>query len=455
MTEAERDIIDQLNAGRFSDVQAAVDVTYFVEVDPGRKPNEGIREAVKQILENGTAKLWEHEAPAGTPKPKSYDAHLSWVQNMRILETQGVEAALICIAYPLAFFDRGGVDGAVPLAQLLTAVAGEPMAALLIFRSARVVDIRFPEALRSRFPGVRWSHRRLRSYLQLDDNDPILGTIVKPKTGLTAQLFSRAVAEAASAGARFTKADENLHLDAKQLRQYVNQTVRELEVAGFDLTQGTSKKMRFLFAPHITIAPTQIMEYAHIAVEEGANALMFSPYYSGGFESMAEVANTYDVPIYAHTAGMTQLTGYPRWGFDPRIMYVLAGLFSAAFMQLTATGSYLRPTDEEKPLILQRLIEEKLRGSDGMTLVIAGGVGPRNIGINLETFGTEGVMFLGGSSVYGHPDGAFAGVRAMDLAFRAYRDYKFTGIEELKSYANSLGEEGKPLARAFEPTAER
>jgi ribulose-bisphosphate carboxylase large chain len=311
--------------------------------------------------------------------------------------------------------------------------------------------VRLPASLRDTGPGPRWPHDRIRSYLGLRADEPLIGTIVKPKTGLTPELFSRSVLEAAMAGARFTKADENMHLTLKDVSRYVGRVARDLKAAGFDLSRnGKARGKRFLFAPHITTDPDMIDAYARAAVDAGANALMFSPYYAGGFLTMSTLVEKYDVPVYAHTAGMNVMTGSPSWGIDPRVMYVLAGLFGAAFMQLTTMSGYLRPTDAEKPGILAALRENGLEGSRGMTLAIAGGMGPRVIGTNMKALGETGRMFLAGTSVYSHPDGPSSGVKALIGAYKAYRDEQITDEQGLRAYAEKLGgEEGTALRRAL------
>jgi ribulose 1,5-bisphosphate carboxylase large subunit-like protein len=81
-------------------------------------------------------------------------------------------------------------------------------------------------------------------------------------------------------------------------------------------------------------------------------------------------------------------------------------------------GSYIRPADIEKGPIIERLRKEGLEGNKGMTLVIAGGLGPDNIGYNIKKLGAEGRMFLGGTSVFHHPGGVKAGVQALKDAVR-------------------------------------
>ena len=442
--------VSYLNADRAVGTQA-VEVTYYFCVDHDGAPLQGLQNAGKMVLEHGTLKPWHVEGDASVRKPPGYDAFMSWATGLSLLDAgPGWEAGMVSIAYPLAFFDKRE-DGRVPLSQLLMAVASEPSTAFSFYRAAKIVDMRFPAELKKRFPGLRWPHDRVRSYLELDGQEPIIGTIVKPKTGLTPELFSRSVVEAARAGARFTKADENMHLTLEEVSRYVDRVVRDLRAAGFDLERsGKARGRRFIFAPHITTDPDRMEAYARAALDAGANALMFSPYYSGGFLTMASLVEKFDVPVYAHTAGMNVMTGSPGWGIDSRIMYVLAALFGAAFMQLTTMGGYLRPTDEEKPEILRTLRENGLEGAKGMTLAIAGGMGPKVMGKNMEILGEEGRMFLAGTSVYSHPDGPSSGVKALIGAYKAYKSEHITEIDELRRFARGLGgEEGKALEKSL------
>jgi ribulose-bisphosphate carboxylase large chain len=439
-----------LNADR-AQIGPAVEVTYYFSVDHEDAPMAGIANAAKMVLEHGTLKPWHAEGDASVAKPAGYDAFMSWATDICLLDSgAGWEAGLVRIAYPLAFFDKRD-DGGFPLSQLLMAAASEPYSAFSFYRAGKIVDMRFPKELLAKFPGQKWPHDRLRAYLELTADEPIIGTIVKPKTGLTPELFSRSVVEAARAGARFTKADENMHLTLKEVSRYVGQVVKDLKAAGFDLERsGKAKGRRFIFAPHITTDPDMIEAYAKAALDAGANALMFSPYYAGGFAAMAKIVQKHDVPVYAHTAGMNVMTGSPSWGIDSRVMYVLAGHFGAAFMQLTTMSGYLRPLDEEKPEILAALRANGLEGAKGMTLAIAGGMGPKVIGANMAALGETGRMYLAGTSVYSHPDGPASGVKAIIGAYKAYKQQKITDVEGLKRYAKSLGgDEGKALERAL------
>jgi ribulose 1,5-bisphosphate carboxylase large subunit-like protein len=119
-------------------------------------------------------------------------------------------------------------------------------------------------------------------------------------------------------------------------------------------------------------------------------------------------------------------------------------------MQLTTIRGYLKPDDVEKGPILATLKGHGLEGADGMTLAIAGGLGPSNIGTNMELLGREGRMFLAGTSVYSHPDGPASGVKAIIGAYEAYRAEGITEPGALRAYAGRQGPAGRELLRSLE-----
>jgi len=406
-----------------------------------------VENAIGMMLIHGTTENW----PGPGKEPATYKKHTSWLKEIKFLKADSQkESALVTISTPLKFFDT--TSNGVPLAQLRMATQSEPFNGFINF-TARVVDYHFPVSFKKKFVGQVWPHKKIREYLKVSKNEPIIGTIVKPKW-LPPKLFAQKVTEAALGGVLFVKSDENLHLTKKELAKYVNLTVKMLNKEGFDLllNPGADKK-RFLFAPHITTNAFEVCEYAKIAVDHGANCLMFSPHFSGDFELIRriyEMGDRYKVPIYAHTAGMNLFCGDPNYSFgeDAKIVYLLAGLSGAAFMQLPAMKGYIRPTAVEKKAIIERLKEENLVGDDGMTLVIAGGLGAENIGYNIKTLGANGKMFLAGTAIFHHPDGIKAGILALKLDIEA----AFQGITEvpkLKKYAKSLGKKGAPLLIAL------
>jgi ribulose 1,5-bisphosphate carboxylase large subunit-like protein len=447
----EKRILNNVNKER-TYREKAVETAYYLTAKSKKEGHnfKGIEDAVFKMLIHGTTENW----PGPGEEPSEYKKHMSYLKEIKLLglnSKKGMESAMIIISTPLEFFDT--LPDAVPLAQLRMATQSEPFNGFQDF-TARVVDYRFPREFKNRFLGQIWPHKRIREYLGMNEREPIIGTIVKPKW-LPADLFAKNVTEAALSGALFVKSDENLHLAREGLAKYVTLTIKMLEENGFDLSPDPKPgKKKILFAPHITVNSFAILEYAKIAVDNGANTLMLSPHFSGDFEvirKIYEMGDRYKVPIYAHTAGMNRYCGDPNHsaGEDPRVAYLLAALEGAAFMQLPALRGYIRPTDVEKEPIIKRLREEGLEGNEGMTLVIAGGLGAHNIGYNIKVLGARGKMFLAGTSVYHHPDGIKAGIDAIKLAVGAACK-GIVEVAELKKYAKSLDEKGYSLLRALE-----
>ena len=440
---AEKRILSRVNSRRNHRGDSVV-TTYYLTARPMGNVFSALEHAINMMLVHGTTEGW----PGPGREPAGYRKHMSFLKTIKFLEAgRRSESAIIKIATPLEFFDKGKM----PLAQLRMAVQSEPFNAFIGF-TARVVDYEFPERFRRKFTGQVWPHKRVRKYLGIGEDEPIIGTIVKPKW-LPAKLFAESVTRAAIGGALFIKADENLHLNKKEVGEYVRETVTMLSRNGFDLSRKPRGRKRVLFAPHITTDSSQILEYAKVAVDSGANALMFSPHFAGDFGIISEIyemGEKYCVPVYAHTAGMNRFCGDPSYtcGDDSRVVYLLAALSGAAFMQLTGMGSYIRPEDIEKKPIIERLRKEGLEGKNGITLAVAGGLGPKNVGKNIKILGAEGRMFLAGTSVFHHPDGIRAGVDALKLAVEA----SCKGIVkegELRKYARSIGDRGYPLLRAL------
>jgi len=451
--------LEEVNRTRCTKKRPGIEVTYYFEADRSRIPIKGknlfygLLFIAQELLNHGTVSPY-HEPE---PKPPDFDLYMSFVSDVQFLglnEDEGIEAGLIKVFYPRIFFDHAG-DGLPPLAQLELAFGSEPYSGFIYYQNFKVVDIQIDKNLCRElgFPGPQWPHARVRRYLGKGDGEPIIGAILKPKTGTTPTQDAHRALMVAEAGGDFFKWDENKLLTLDELKRYVSKTCELLVKHGFNLDRTDSPaKNRFIFAPHITSNPRQIHKYAEAALEEGANALMFSPWLSGGLDIMRQVAQEYDVMVYAHTAGMNRFAGYPLNTIDARVTYYLAALMGASFMQIPAPGkgAFIKPFNFEKGAIIKKLAGEGLLGENGMTLVVAGGINPKNIGQAADYYGTTGFMYLSGRGIMNHPDGVSSGVEACKLAYRAWLEEGITDEEELKDYAIKLGNQGLPLLRALE-----
>ena len=116
----------------------------------------------------------------------------------------GEDNQYICyVAYPLDLFEEGSVT------NLLTSLVGNVFG-FKALRALRLEDLRIPVAYLKTFQGpphgIQVERDRLNKY-----GRPLLGCTIKPKLGLSAKNYGRAVYEALRGGLDFTKDDENIN----------------------------------------------------------------------------------------------------------------------------------------------------------------------------------------------------------------------------------------------------
>ena len=113
------------------------------------------------------------------------------------------EQYIMYIAYPLDLFEEGSVT------NLFTSIVGNVFG-FKALRALRLEDLRIPPAYTKTFQGpphgVQVERDRLNKY-----GRGFLGCTIKPKLGLSAKNYGRAVYECLRGGLDFTKDDENVN----------------------------------------------------------------------------------------------------------------------------------------------------------------------------------------------------------------------------------------------------
>src|SRR5713226_5049174 len=107
------------------------------------------------------------------------------------------------VAYPLDLFEEGSV------VNMMSSIVGNVFG-FKALRALRLEDLRLPIAYLKTFPGpphgIQVERDKLNKY-----GRPLLGGTIKPKLGLSARNYGRAVYECLRGGLDFTKDDENIN----------------------------------------------------------------------------------------------------------------------------------------------------------------------------------------------------------------------------------------------------
>jgi ribulose 1,5-bisphosphate carboxylase large subunit-like protein len=278
----------------------------------------------------------------------------------------------------------------------------------------RLLDFSLPDEAYAYFPGPRFGIEGTREILRISRAEPVIGTIVKPTIGLTADEVADICGEAAAAGLKFIKDDERMMNPAYcPLKERVTKVVRRLR----QVYEETGN--RVIYAPHITTGPDKILDAARTAVEAGANALMLV-FIAAGFESLRLVAENPEirVPIYAHCCGKEHWSRAAGQGIDQRVVAKLARMMGGDYFRIGALGGYFAKHEVGEAAVLKPALTEAMGHLLPAVPAVSGGLDPENLGRNLRYFGTD-ALFLAGAGIAGHPDGIRGGVRAMAEAAAA------------------------------------
>jgi ribulose 1,5-bisphosphate carboxylase large subunit-like protein len=295
--------------------------------------------------------------------------------------------------------------------------------ALAAYEKSRLLDFQLPDAVLDKMPGPGFGPEGIRKLLGAEENELLIGTIVKPTAGLTAAEVADICHHAALGGVRFIKDDEKMmNTPYCPLDERVRLVVDGLKRAEDETGQ------RVLYTPHITCQPEYLLKNAEIALENGAKGLMVN-FFAAGFNSLQTLRTQIDpnVPIYAHCGGKEALGRAPGQGVDPVAIVRFVRLLGGDIFRQSTIGGYLVGASPEEGRALFDVMSEPLGHIKPMIPAISGGLNPRTLIPNLEIFGTNALM-LAGTGITLHPMGIRAGTAAMYQAADAFR--KGVSLEE-------------------------
>ncbi len=387
---------------------------YYFRPDGRTSPQE----AAQAIAEEQTTGTWT-----------SLTTRLEYVRRLDGV-VENVEKSgrgyLTAIRFPAEIFEPGNVP------QYLSVVAGN-LFGLGRLEAVRLNDVEFPESL-VRFSGPKFGIEGVRNLLETR-NRPHVGTIIKPKVGLTPADTADLAYEAATGGLDFIKDDETLTNQA-----FCPMTDRvEAVMARLDEAKDETGRL-VLYAVNVSDRADRIVERAEEALERGANTLMVDVITCGfsALQALAEEPNI-SVPIHVHRTMHAAMTRNPEHGIAMRPIARLVRMMGGDQMH-TGTVSGKMGGNAEELILDNHALTDPWYGFRPVFPVASGGLHPGKVHAELETLGTNIVLQAGGG-IHGHPDGTGAGARAMCQAVDAFLE----GVSAAE-YATNHSELARALA---------
>lgn len=338
-------------------------------------------------------------------------------------ETSG----LLKVAYTLELFEPGSIP------QLLSSIAGNVFG-LSEVAALRLVDIEFPEVYVKSFPGPALGIEGIRKMTGITER-PVLGSIIKPKLGLSAENHTNAAMDVFNNGIDLVKDDENLTSQTfNPFTTRVDLMTAKMEAKGY-IGKGPEK----VYCYNISASYEEMVKRAEYVVSHGGNCLMID-ILTAGFAAVSGIrSRNYGKMIHAHRAMHAAFTRSKQYGIS---MLVIAKLARLAGVDSLHTGTVVGKMEGGKSEVIP--INEFLRsdwyGLKPVLPVASGGLYPGVIPDLYDILGKD-MMFNFGGGIHGHPDGSEIGAQAVSAALQA----ALKGIT-LEEFAKN----NPPLAKALE-----
>ncbi|HIH96636.1 MAG TPA: ribulose 1,5-bisphosphate carboxylase [Thermoplasmata archaeon] len=317
------------------------------------------------------------------------------------------ESKTVTIAYSIDEYSHE--PGGIP--HLLSFVAGN-LFGLSLLKHVRLVDIELPSTIVKLYQGPKFGIEGVRNLIGVKKR-PLIGTIIKPKIGLSPKEQAEVFYKAARGGIDFGKDDENL---VNQAFCPLLERTRQIAEAIDKVKEETGRKV--YYAINVTTRADRIVEVAEDALSNDATCLMVDMLCAGyaAIRALAEDGKI-NVPLHIHRAGHAAFTEDPHHGIT---MLVLAKLARLAGGDQLHTGTVVGKMKGTKEEVIQTndFLKNEWFGLKNVFPVASGGVHPLLIPRIVELLGRDIVIQAGGG-VHGHPGGTEAGAKALKQALDA------------------------------------
>jgi len=360
---------------------------------------------------------------------------------------------LVWIAYPWRLFDR---DGNVQ--NILTYIVGNVLGMKEV-SALKLLDVWFPPAMMQQYDGPSYTLDHMRKYLDVYDR-PILGTIVKPKMGLTPAEYAEVAYDFWVGGGDFVKNDEPqadqdfcpfekmVAYVKKAMDKAVKETGRK-KVHSFNVSAGDFDTM---------LERCEIVRKA--GFEYGSYAFLIDGITAGWMAVQTLRRHYPDVFIHFHRASHGAYTREENpFGFSVLVLSKFARLAGASgihtgtagvgkmagtpseditaaknILRYEAKGHYFKqqwsgiPKKDKDNIALVHadsahhliLDDDDWRGMKKCCPIISGGLNPTLLKPFIDVMGGIDFITTMGAGCHAHPDGTQSGAVALVQACEAY-----------------------------------
>lgn len=301
------------------------------------------------------------------------------------------QEGIVRIAFPACNIDWE-TDG---ITQLLVYIMGGQLDIDNITH-CQVLNINFPDSVLKHFKGPKFGINKVREFTNVY-NKPLLGGIVKPKTGFSTQLLLSMIGEMVEGGVNFIKEDElAANIPTSPLKERIPLVC--------DFLRKNAPDVIYCFC--INGDGTHVLDRVRMVHEYGGNGVHVNFWNGMG---VYKAIRDMDLPIHVHfqKSGDKIITHTDHnFSIDFRVIAELAALSGIDFIHAGMWGGY--SSDD------QHSLNNLMRGLNSLEVIpaLSCGMHPGLVNTITQKFGKNYLANVGGC-MHGHPGGTKAGAKAM------------------------------------------
>ncbi|VVB61248.1 Ribulose bisphosphate carboxylase [uncultured archaeon] len=395
---------------------------YSDYVNPKYRPNSGDLICTFYIEPNGVP---VKDAAGGVAAESSIGTWTDISTSKKYVERLAakvfsIKGNVIKISYPQELFEAGNIP------NILSSVAGNVFGMKNV-KNLKLLDMELPDELISSFRGPAYGIEGVRRMLAIRRR-PLVGTIIKPKIGLSSEDHAKVAYDAWIGGCDIVKDDENL--SSQKFNDFQTRLSKTLELRDKAQTESNERKA---YLVNVTAETKEMLRRAQLVQDAGGEYAMVDVLTVGwsGLETLRN--ENFKLILHGHRAGHAAITKSPKHGIS---MKVLARLSRLAGIDQLHVGAAIGKMFEEKEEVLSNCdaLTSKMAGLKKALPVASGGLYPGLVPGILRIFGNNVVIQAGGG-IHAHKLGTRAGAKAM-------RDALYAAMKEipLEEYAKQSKE---------------
>lgn len=277
----------------------------------------------------------------------------------------------------------------------------------------RLESLQLPAAYRARFDMPRQGIAGTRALTGVQGR-PLIGTIIKPNVGLSAEETGALAARLCAAGVDFIKDDEvcadPAHAPLRERVQAVMRAVRAHQ-------DKTGKHVMVAF--NISDETDAMRRHADLVQAEGGSCVMVSLNWCG-YSAVQTLRRHTPLALHGHRNGYGALSRHPLLGFSFQAWQTLWRLAGVDHMHVHGLQGKFSQTDDEVVASAHDTLAPLAPGLDDRVLpAVSNGQWAGTVPLTWERLRSTDLLFMSGGGILAHPDGPAAGVASIQQAWEA------------------------------------